>query len=85
MTDTAVGASVCASGSQVWSGKTGSFTRKAAMISQKTTPSGISVSAGASAVSTAMSKEPAPRPSTRKPASMRADPDIVKSTNFIAL
>ena len=41
ITLTAVGASVCASGSQVWNGNTGSFTMKAIMINVKIIPAGI--------------------------------------------
>ena len=77
MTDTAVGASVWASGSHVCTGNTGSFTRKASVIAQKTIDIGMIASLTGFSASATMSKVPASKPMTRKPTSMNAEPASV--------
>ena len=77
ITETAVGASVWASGSHVWTGKTGNFTRKASVIAQNTRPSGTTASAMGFSASSTMLNVPASRPMTRKPTSMNAEPASV--------
>ena len=75
ITLTAVGASVCASGSQVWSGKIGSLTANAMKSSVKRTPMGIIGAAAAiPAGSSVMSKVPVMKKRARMPTSMNAEP-----------
>ena len=87
MTLTAVGASVCASGSHVCSGHTGSLTAKPTNSRVNTTPDGtIRVAAWIFSGSSVMSKVPTPveKKSASIPTSMNALPRKVKIRNFIA-
>ena len=85
MTLTAVGASVCASGSHVWNGHTGNFTAKATNSSEKITAAGAISSPPAIALGSAvMSKVPVEKKSARIPTSMNALPRKVNIRNFIA-
>ena len=81
----AVGASVCASGSQVCSGQTGSFIAKPMKSSVNTKPMGrIRLPAAISAGSLVMSNVPVEKNSVRIPISMNALPRRVNIRNFIA-
>ena len=83
-----MGASVWASGSQVWTGQTGSFMAKAATKNQKTTLMGTTILVGSMppSASFTMSKVPTPgvRNTARMATSMKALPKIVKIRNFMA-
>src|SRR5581483_3309141 len=85
MTLAAVGASLWASGSQVWKGITGSLMPKPMMRNVKIAATGITVScSGAIWLSWIMSKVPAEKPSVRMPISIAAEPENVNSTYFQA-
>ena len=92
MTLTAVGASVWASGSQVWNGHTGSFMAKAATKNQNTTLIGMMALAAftpfseSSTILKVPTLEPAigVRNTATMATSMKALPAMVKMRNFIA-
>ena len=75
--DPAAGASVCASGSQVWNGNSGVFTASPRPIASRTRPPATGESAsGGFAASATMSKvrSSLPRNSPMKPTSSARDP-----------
>ena len=82
---TAVGASVCASGSHVCTGQTGSLTANATKIREKTSHAGASSFTLCIALgSSIMSNVPVEKKIIRIPTSMKALPRNVKIRNFIA-
>ena len=88
-TEPAVGASVCASGSQVCSGKSGTFTANATKNARKSQRAVSTGSAAATCVSWRMANEGGPGCPDREyrnriPTSRNADPAIVNRKNLIA-
>ena len=80
MTETAVGASVCASGSHVWNGNIGSFTAKAMKMKPKIIQSGSRPEPMVLCCRRTISNVctgSALNPMTRKPTSMNAEPAMV--------
>ena len=90
ITDPAVGASVWASGSQVWSGKIGTFTAKA-RAKDRNTHRAVVVSRLWASARVTRSKVRSPpvasacrKARVRMPTSMRAEPAIVYRKNLVA-
>src|ERR1700693_3752705 len=86
MTDPAVGASVCASGSQVWNGNIGTLMANAKKNAQNSSTCVLVSNCAAEASSVGISNVPPPalKYSARIPSSMITEPTKVYKKNLIA-